>query len=152
MKTISGAGHIHHSNGFTLIELMIAVVIVGILAAIAYPNYTAYVERGKRSDARVSLLEAASRMERYYSDCNKYPRFIGTSTNKCADKKINLPTSSQSGYYTIGLRVPPSQTGYLLTARPSGWTDSDCGGLTIRSNGQRGIGGSGKTVEECWGK
>lgn len=152
MKTMSGAGRIHYSSGFTLIEIMIAVVIVGILAAIAYPNYTAYVERGKRSDARVSLLEAASRMERYYSDCNKYPRSIGASTNKCANNRIDMPTSSQNGYYTMAIRVPPSQDGYLLTARPSGWTDSDCGGLSLRSSGQRGRGATRKTVEECWGK
>ena len=107
MKTISGAGHIHHSNGFTLIELMIAVVIVGILAAIAYPNYTAYVERGKRSEGRALLLEAANLMERYYSNCNKYPRLtvaITGGSSSCANfGTIDLPTESENGYYELNL-------------------------------------------------
>ncbi len=155
MKTMSGAGRIHYSSGFTLIEIMIAVVIVGILAAIAYPNYTAYVERGKRSDGRALLLETVSRMERYYSDCNKYPRFIGSSTNKCADKKIDLSTDSQNGYYTLRMLTYPHQRSALMSAIPSGWTDSDCGNLIILTNGERrctACGNNATKIAKCWGK
>ncbi len=159
MKTMSGAGRIHHSSGFTLIEIMIAVAIVGILAAIAYPNYTAYVERGKRSDGRALLLEAASRMERYYSDCNKYPGRVGSATS-CPDPSdpsdtgmINLSTSSEGDYYNLALTgVSGQQQEYILEASPNNWTDSDCGDLTLKNNGIRSRSGAGKTEEECWSK
>ena len=60
------------SNGFTLIELMITVAIVGILAAIALPSYLSYVQRGDRAAARAGLLEAQQFMERYYATNNTF--------------------------------------------------------------------------------
>lgn len=53
--------------GFTLIEVMIVVVIIGILASIAYPSYNEYVKRGNRTEGQVFLSDAAARQERYYS-------------------------------------------------------------------------------------
>jgi len=143
--------------GFTLIELMIVVVIVGLLTAISYPNYTAYVERGKRSEGRALLLEVANRMERMYSDCNAYPAALATAgANNCGGTgTVVIPSlTSESGYYTIANPTAASlganRQAFILVATPT-FTTSDCTTLTLGSDGTRGSTG-GKTVEECWGK
>jgi len=63
----------HQHRGFTLIEVMIAVAIVGILSAIAYPSYTEYIRRGHRADARAGLLQAQQYLERASTATGVYP-------------------------------------------------------------------------------
>jgi type IV pilus assembly protein PilE len=62
----------HKQNGFTLVELMIVVAIIGILVAVAYPSYHIHVQKTKRSDGQIGLLEMADRQERYYLQNNTY--------------------------------------------------------------------------------
>ena len=66
-------------HGFTLMELMIVVAIVGILAGVAYPAYLESGRRAKRSDGRGALLDAATRLERFYSDNNQYTNDWGAA-------------------------------------------------------------------------
>ena len=61
-------------QGITLLELMIVVVIVGILAAVAYPNYRDFVARAKRNEAKAALLKIATNQERFYLNQNEYTR------------------------------------------------------------------------------
>ena len=135
--------------GFTLIELMIAIVIVGILSAIAFPSYTSYVLRGKRGEGRAFLMEAAALQERYYSDCNKYGDLGGA--NNCAANTVNIPTTSETGLYTLSATMgDANRQSFTLTATPT-FADADCGNLTINQAGQRGESGT-DTVDNCWGK
>jgi len=132
-------------KGMTLIELMIVVVIIGILTAIAYPNYTAYVQRGNRAEARSILLETTQFLERNYTIANRYDQTSGGVA-------ITLPflQSPKSGTakYDVTVNFPDTQT-FTLSATPTGVMAGDaCGTLTLTNTGTQGAGGS---VAECWG-
>lgn len=142
-------------NGVTLIELMIVVVIIGILSAIAYPNYTAYVQRGNRAEARSVLLEAAQFMERSYTMNNCYHRNDGACGT--AGVNLTLPASlaqspkSGTAKYNIGFSVQTAQA-YTLQAVPTGVMTGDaCGNLTLDSTGIKGRTGT-LSLDQCWGK
>lgn len=91
--------------GFTLIELMIAVAIAGILAVIAYPAYKNYTRQTRRSDAEIALTQAANQQEKFFTECNYYAANL-TGTRGCGASNtqgiLNLATTSPSGYYTLG--------------------------------------------------
>jgi type IV pilus assembly protein PilE len=132
-------------NGFTLIELMITVAIVAILAAIALPNYTQYVERGRRAEA-VSILSGARQFaERFYTERRTY---VGLA----AAMPTTLTRSPESGtniYYNISA-VTETATTFLLSATPNAalWTPTKCGTLSIDQLSTRTV--SSNTVQECF--
>jgi len=127
------------SAGFTLIELMIVVAIVGILLAIALPSYRAYVLRGDRASARAAMLEAQQFMERYYAANN------GFTSATLPSRFASVPPESPK--YSISLGNLAANT-FTLTAAPIG-TDALCGSLTLTHTGVKGNGGTG-TVADCW--
>ncbi len=96
-------------KGFTLIELMIAVVVVSILAAIALPAYTNYVKRGKISEATTNLSGLRVSMEQYYQDNRTYQNAAGTACG------VAMPTSPTVKYFSFGCTAPTSDT-YTITA------------------------------------
>lgn len=129
-------------RGFTLIELMIAVAVVGILAAIAYPNYRNQVLQGRMSQAQADLLEVAQFMERCFASNNTY--------QNCA---LPITASPRTGtaFYTITLATP-ARTEFTLTATPTsngGQNEQICGTLTIDQTGRRQFSGSGG-AGRCW--
>lgn len=120
--------------GFSLIELMVTIVIVGILAAVAVPAYTGYVQRANRSAAQQFLMEVSSRAEEYRLDARQYPTAIGTGTGEL---DISVP-SDVSSYYDVSLSADNTATPptYTVTAAPkTGTMQEGESTLTVNSAG-----------------
>lgn len=117
------------SSGFTLIEVMIVVAIVGMLVAIALPSYRSHVERGDRAAARAGLLEAQQFMERYYSVNN-------TFTSAALPARLTS-VPSNAAKYTIAVGNLAANT-FTLTATPLA-TVQKCGNLTLTHTGVKGV-------------
>jgi type IV pilus assembly protein PilE len=140
-------------NGFTLIELMITVAIIGILAAIAYPSYTQYVQRANRAEARSILLENAQILERNYTIANRYDL---DSAGVAPVIITQSPKPASTAKYTIApaYEAAPAQT-FQLDATPVGTMTGDtCGILTLTNTGVKGAAGvtTQAIVDQCWGK
>lgn len=143
-------------RGFTLIEVMIVVAIVGILSAIAMPSYTEYIRRGHRADARAGLLQAQQWLERAATATGVYPtalpEALAWDVTKSAfkDKRYDITLASPTG----GVAADTGRT-FTLTATPKGVQANDkCGNYTLDQAGLRGAKNvtSGAIVAECWGK
>lgn len=136
---------IYLQKGFTLIEVMIVVVIIGILAAIAYPSYDEYIKRGNRTEGQAFLSDIAARQERYYSQTHKYVTDID-KINEIGLSGDNA-SISETGKYTLGLAGGGG--GYTLTANNQ-FNDAKCTTLTLNAQGIRGSTGSRSGNNECW--
>lgn len=136
-------------TGFTLIELMIVVAIIGILMAVALPSYRAYIERGDRASARAALMEAQQFMERFYATNDRYDQDKAGSAVALPARLLSVPADSPK--YTLSLNTttnPLTVNSYQLEAAPIG-TVSKCATLTLTNTGVKGMTGSG-TVADCW--
>lgn len=132
------------SRGFSLIELLIVIAIVGILSAIAIPAYTHYITGTRRAAAEACLANFASYMERYHATNMDYS-LAALPTLGCASAQN---TGDHYGYSL----ADDSATAYTLQAKPTGvqaTRDAQCGNLSITQSGQRGASGS-AGVAGCW--
>ena len=133
------------SKGFTLIELMIVVAIVAILTAIAYPSYTHYIIKTRRSAAKACLSEYANYMERYYTTNLTYTGAV--------NQVFDCESTAQTGnYYTWSdPTIPAGGSAYTLSAVPTGaQNDTECGTLSLDWTGKRGATGGTLGPASCW--
>jgi type IV pilus assembly protein PilE len=142
-------------DGFTLVELMIVLAIVGILGALAYPTYAGFIVRTRRVEGEVALIEAMQRQERYHVQHNTYVAFsadeLGAdgfswwSGAHAAASAYELDAHACSGRdiaQCVEIRARPG------TARVDArFSDPDCGVLTLDSTGRQGAQGTGA---RCW--
>jgi type IV pilus assembly protein PilE len=132
------------NSGFTLVELMIVVVIIAILAGVAYPSYRNYTIKSKRSDAYAALTEAATDQEKFYSQNMRF------ATSMAALNSLNGSSAttrmSPDGRYAI---TTTGGTTYTLTATAQGdqaAADTKCSTITLTSAGAKG----GTSGADCW--
>ena len=149
----------YKSNGFTLIELMITVAIVGIIAAVAFPSYQNYVRQSNRAVAKAILYENAQFMERFYTQNNQYIASVGpngvANGGGGDDIAVVLPItqSPKTGVvqYNISLQAVANAT-FTLRAVPTAtgsMAGDPCGTLTLTNTGVQGAGGN---VADCWNR
>lgn len=126
------------SGGFTLLELMIACAVVGVLSAIAYPSYTQYVLNSHRSTAKAILSEQAQFMERYYTSKGSYE----AATLLAAQS----PKTGEARY--VITMTPLTADAFSVVATPQGkQVDDKCGALTLEHTGKT---STEKTADKCW--
>lgn len=127
----------HLQRGFTLIELMIVVVIIGLIAAFSYPSYQEYIERTRRVDAQGALMEMAAAMERHYASNNSYEAAAagGADTGAPAIFPDESPLEGNPKYYDLRIQAAGANT-FTLRATPKGVQAGD-GNMELDSTGVR---------------
>ena len=139
LKEMKPATSLFHSQGMTLIELVIVMAVMGILLALAIPSYQSHMLRVHRTEAIRMLLQASMCQQRIYASHGNY------DTERCR------PGSEYQRYRVT--YQPPDTKGrtYIAMATPKGAQLADrCGSLSLDQNGARSIGGVDSSIMKCW--
>lgn len=129
------------NRGFTLIEIMIVIAIIGIVLTISIPSYNEYVKKGRRAEVVSLLSEQAQSLERFYTKNNVYTGITGLSAG--------------NDFYTLTPTIT-DQTFLLTVARKTGtaMATDKCGDFTLTNTGVRSMNNAttGLTTKDCWGR
>lgn len=139
--------HPHRLRGVTLIELMIVVLIVGILAGIAYPSYQNQVRETRRTDGKTALLDTAQRLERCYTRYNSYNDAGCDVAGDLAGAGFD---SAEDWYVITASAINASAFQLLATAQDDQANDTDCGNLILTNTGVQGSQGGTTDPNDCW--
>lgn len=146
--------HPRREHGFTLIELMITVAVIGILAAVAFPSYTQYIVRANRSAAQSFMFTVANRQEQSMLNARSYFAVATGTAAEWTAASITVPAEVQANYVVTvasdNAATPPT---YTITATPSGvqaQRDTKCANLTLTQAGVKGKSGTAPAVSACW--
>lgn len=158
----------NHATGFTILEMLVAVALIGILSAIAFPSYRSYVERTHRTVAKTAISNILARQESYATDHKRYTGDFsrlgysgsGTSTTAYVNSRGDISLTATNALYSLelkasgtvatcsGLSGTPGDYSYIVLATPvSAKIDSRCNSLCMAATGERGASGD---AESCW--
>jgi type IV pilus assembly protein PilE len=136
-------------SGFTLIEAMIVVAILGLIVAMGYPSYQEQVRKSRRAEGMGKLLELADRMERHYSDAGTY-RHINSDGTKRDTTVADVFPGFTSDYYTLSINSQ-NDINFEVWSTPKGSQLKDkCGKFTLTSLGVKGVPDHPSMLDECW--
>lgn len=132
-------------KGFSLIELMIVVAVIGILAGIAYPSYQEYIARARRADAKTVLLENAQFLERFYSQNGTY---VGATL-----PVLESPKDGGAKFYDMSFVAAQTATAFQIQAVPKNAQAGDkCGSLRVNQTNQKSVFGATLDSATCWNR
>ena len=139
-RSLAMSRHRPKTRGFTLLEVLVVFVIIGILGAIALPAYFAQARKSYRAEVKAIMMESAQFMERYYTTNKTY---VGASPLSAVSPKGASATSKK---YDITWSVTPTASAYTMQAVPGNSQSSDtCGTLTLSQTGAQTA-----ATANCW--
>lgn len=136
-------------SGFTLIEIMIVVALMGIFAMVAVPAYTEYIAKSRRGAAIAGLLEAAQALERYYSVNGHFTETRGGNTLPDVFT-VAAPPSGTTFYTIAAIGAATDETFTLRATRAGAMAGDACGDFQITQSGTRSLSDNTRPVEDCW--